>query len=115
MELYLHIRVVFGLVIGLAFAQLLNGVAQIVQHPKRYKIYWVHTLWVMFLFLYLLAYWWWKFNLAAVQVWTFGMYAFIAIYAVILYLLCAMILPSDIDEYEGYRVYYYSRGQWFLH
>lgn len=114
MDIYLHIRVLFGMVIGLAVAHLLHGLALIVQHPKRYKVYWVHLLWVLFLFLYVVHYWWWEFNLARVQHWTFPAYIFIALYAVLIYLLCVMILPEQIGDYEGYRGYFYLRGQWFF-
>ena len=56
-------------IIGLAVAHLLRGMALIVQHPKRYKVYWVHLVWVMFLFLYVIHYWWWEFNLELVRQW----------------------------------------------
>lgn len=114
MELYLHVRVLFGMVIGLAVAHLLRGMALIVQHPKRYKMYWVHLVWVLFLFLYVIHYWWWEFNLGLVRQWTFPRYLFIALYAVLIYLLCVLILPEQIGEYQGFRDYFYSRGQWFF-
>jgi len=114
MDLYLHVRVLFGMVIGLAVAHLLRGLALIVQHPKRYKVYWVHLLWVLFMFLYVIHYWWWEFNLTLVRQWTFPLYLFIALYAVLIYLLCVLIFPDQIGEYDGYRGYFYSRGQWFF-
>lgn len=115
MDLYLHVRVLFGMVVGLAIAHLLRVSALIVQHPKRYKVYWVHSLWVLFLFLYVIHYWWWEFNLGLVRTWTFPLYLFIALYAVLVYLLCVLILPEQIGEYhDGYRDYFYSRGQWFF-
>jgi len=102
------------MIVGLAVAHLLRGLALIVQHPKRYKVYWVHLLWVLFLFLYVIHYWWWEFNLGLVRQWTFPLYMFIALYAVLIYLLCVLILPEQIGEYNGYRDYFYSRGQWFF-
>src|SRR5271168_3037120 len=88
MELFLHVRVLFGMIVGLSVTHLLRGIANIVQHPKLYKIYWVHLLWVFFLFLYLIHFWWWEFNLGKLPDWTFPLYFFIAFYAVLLYLLC---------------------------
>ena len=41
---YLHIRVLFSMILGLGVARLLGGVAPIVQHPKEYRVYWVHLL-----------------------------------------------------------------------
>lgn len=34
-EIYPHIRIVMGMVVGLAVARLLSGVARIVQHPRQ--------------------------------------------------------------------------------
>jgi len=114
MELFLHVRVLFGMIVGLSVTHLLRGIANIVQHPKLYKIYWVHLLWVFFLFLYLIHFWWWEFNLGKLPDWTFPLYFFIAFYAVLLYLLCTMLIPEQISDYAGLRDYFYSRRQWIF-
>lgn len=41
-DVFPHIRIVMGMVIGLGVARLLSGVARIVQHPKQYPLYTVH-------------------------------------------------------------------------
>ncbi len=114
MDFYLYVRVLFGMIVGLSMAHLLKGIALIVQHPKRYPVYWVHLVWVLFLFLYLIHFWWWEFNLVRVREWTFPLYFFIALYAVLLYLLCALFFPDQIGEYDGFKGYYYSRHQWIF-
>jgi hypothetical protein len=114
MDLYLHVKVLFGMIVGLSVAHLLKGVASIVQHPKRFRVYWVHLVWVLFLFLYLIHFWWWEFNLARVREWTFPLYFFVALYAVLLYLLCTLFFPEQIGEYDGFKGYYYSRRQWIF-
>ncbi len=77
MDMYLHVRVLFSIILGLGVSRLLTGVARIVQHPKEYKVYWVHLLWALFLFLYLIHFWWWEYRLQTVQQWTFPLYLFI--------------------------------------
>ncbi len=114
MEFYLHVRVLFGMIVSLSVAHLLRGIALIVQHPKRYRVYWVHLVWVLFLFLYLIHFWWWEFNLTRVPNWTFPVYFFVALYAVLLYLLCSLFFPDQIGDYDGFRGYYYSRRQWIF-
>ena len=94
MEMYLHVRVLFTILLGLGVSQLLSGVAKIVQHPKAYKVYWVHLLWALFLFLYLIHFWWWEYRLQAIQQWTFPLYFFIAMYAVVMFLLCVLLFPG---------------------
>lgn len=52
MDMYMQVRVLFTIILGLGVSRLLRGVARIVQHPKEYKVYWVHLLWSLFVFLY---------------------------------------------------------------
>jgi hypothetical protein len=114
MDMYLHVRVLFSIILGLGISRLLTGVARIVQHPKQYRVYWVHLLWAAFVFLYLINFWWWEYRLAAVQRWTFPLYFFIAIYAVLLFLLCVLLFPDEMADYDGFKAYYYSRRQWIF-
>src|ERR1700751_5837480 len=85
MDTYLHIRVLFSMILGLGMSRLLGGLARIVQHAREYKVYWVHLVWALFLFLCLIHFWWWEFRLANIHVWTFPLYFFIALYAVLLF------------------------------
>lgn len=114
MDVYLHVRVLLSMILGLGVAHLLRGVSRIVQHPRKFKIYWVHLVWTLFLFLYLIHFWWWEFYLQKVAQWTFPLYFFIAMYATLLYLLCSLFYPDEMTEYDGYRGYYYSRRQWIF-
>jgi hypothetical protein len=41
-EIFPHIRIVMGMVIGLGVTRLLSGLARIVQHPRRTPVYAVH-------------------------------------------------------------------------
>jgi hypothetical protein len=114
MDAYLHVRVLLSMILGLGVGHLLRGVSRIVQHPRKYKIYWVHLVWTLFLFLYLIHFWWWEFYLQKVLQWTFPLYFFIAIYATLLYLLCSLFYPDEMSEYDGYRHFFYSRRQWIF-
>ena len=101
--MYLHVRVLFTILLGLGVSRLLSGVAQIVQHPKAYKVYWVHLLWALFLFLYLIHFWWWEYRLQVIQQWTFPLYFFIAMYAVVMFLLCVLLFPEQMADYESFK------------
>jgi hypothetical protein len=45
LDAYLKVRVLFTIILGPRVSLLLSGVAKIVQHPKEYKLYWVHFVW----------------------------------------------------------------------
>jgi hypothetical protein len=44
-ELFPHVRIVLGMVIGLGITRLLLGAAALIQHPRRAKLSAIHLLW----------------------------------------------------------------------
>ena len=109
-----YVSVLTSIVVGLSIAHLLTGVATIVQHPGRRRAYWVHLLWVAFMFFQAIFFWWWEFKLEPLEVWTLQVYLFVLFYAFVIYLLCALLFPSDLEDYSGYEDYFISRRAWFL-
>ncbi|WP_291679968.1 hypothetical protein [Bosea sp. (in: a-proteobacteria)] len=113
-ELFPHIRIVIGMVIGLAIARLLTGIARLIQHPKRYRVSLIHLLWVFSLLVELALFWWWEFALSRLPSLTFGTFIFLIVYALTLFLLCALLFPEDLDEYADYEDYFLNRRRWFF-
>jgi hypothetical protein len=113
-DIFPHIRIVMGMVIGLGVTRLLSGVARIVQHPKQYPLYPVHLLWVASVLLMLVHFWWWQFGLYGIPTWTFGIYLFVLVYAVALFLLCAFLFPEPMQDYKSYEDFFYARRGWFF-
>ena len=113
-EVYLHIRVIIGIVLALSIARLLNGLARLVQHPRHGRVYLVHLGWVATLLLDVLHFWWWEFRLAFVQTWTFGIYFFVIFYASLFFFLCALLFPEDLEDYADFEDYFISRRKWFF-
>jgi hypothetical protein len=74
----------------------------------------VHLVWVLFLFLYLIHFWWWEFRLENVPQLTFPVYLFVVVYAALLYLLCALLFPEEMSDYDGFASYFYSRRKWIF-
>jgi len=113
-DIFPHVRIVMGMVIGLGVTRLLSGVARIVQHPTQYRLYAVHLAWVASVLLALVHFWWWEFGLYQIQAWTFGTYVFIISYAIVLFLLCALLFPDSMQGYASYEEYFYARRAWFF-
>lgn len=113
-ELFTHIRIVMGMVVGLGITRLLMGFASLVQHPHRAKISLIHVLWGGSILLELILFWWWEFGLYKVTTWSFAIFAFLIGYAVTLFLLAALIFPDNITEYEGYEDFFIKRRAWFF-
>lgn len=114
MEIFNYVMVLASIILGLGITHLLQGVVAIAQHPGRYKPYWVHLVWVVSTFIGAIFWWWWEFRLSQTAVWTFQLYLFVLLYALIIYVNCALLFPSDLKEYAGYEEFYYSRRRWLL-
>lgn len=113
-SLFLHVRVLLGMVVGLGLTHLIRHFARIIDRPVRQRAYWVHLLWAISMFVYLLHFWWWEFRLANTVHWTFMLYLYVAMYALLLYLLCAIIFPDSLEGYADFEDYFYSRRKWFF-
>lgn len=113
-NLFLHVRVLLGMVVGLGLTHLIRHFARAIDRPMRERAYWVHMVWAISMFVYLLHFWWWEFRLADTVHWTFMLYLAVALYALLLYLLCAIIFPDSLEGHTGYEEYFYSRRKWFF-
>ena len=41
-EIFLHVRVMIGVIVGLSIARFLTGIARFIQHPKQNQVYFIH-------------------------------------------------------------------------
>jgi hypothetical protein len=111
---YFHVRIVLGMVLGLSVARLLSGVAVFVQHPGRYRLSWLHLGWTLQLFLLVIHFWWFEYQLRGIERMTFPIYVFVLIYCSSYFILCTLLYPNDIDEYSSYEDYFLTRRAWFF-
>lgn len=114
MGIFEYISILTAIIIGLGLAQLLSGVARLIQYPGKERVYWVHLFWVGYLFVNMVFWWWWEYRLGELDVWHFQNYLFVLLYAVMLYMCCALLFPTDMSAYEGYEDYLMSRRRWFF-
>src|SRR5215469_3733584 len=113
MDLYQHVNVVISILVGFSLTRLLNAAPQLAQHERK-PVYWVHLVWCLFMFIYVVGFWWWEFQLTTIRHWTFPLYVFVTVYGVLIYFLCALLSPTDLSQYEGYKEYFFSRRKWFF-
>ena len=113
-DIFYHLRVLIGLIVGLALARMLAGIAKFVTHPGQKPLYAAHLLWALVVIIMSIHFWWFEFGLVLVRTWTFDLYVFVLFYAFLLYLLATLLIPDDIAEYESYGDYFISRRRWFF-
>lgn len=108
-----YIFVLASVIIGLAVTHLLQGVAGLIDRDRAKPLYWVHLVWVANLFITCVFWWWFEFGMRHVGVWTFELYAFVLLYAVLIYMSCAVLFPRSIDGYDSWRTWFMHRRVWF--
>src|SRR5215469_8187995 len=108
-EIFAHVRLVMGFVISLSIARLLTGATRFIQHPSQYRVYPVHLIWTVSIFLMLIHFWWWEFWLSNIEQWNFLLYSFLVAFATTMFMICTVLYPDSIAEYAGYEDYFYSR------
>ncbi|RCS24991.1 hypothetical protein DUT91_05995 [Phyllobacterium salinisoli] len=113
-EIFVHIRIIIGIILGLCISRLLTGLARFVQHPAYEIIYSVHLAWVAFMLLAIVHFWWFEFYLQWISVWHFGIYLYVIFYASLYFFASTLLFPDHMQEYSGYRDYFMSRRNWFF-
>ncbi|MBB2972004.1 hypothetical protein [Mesorhizobium sp. RMAD-H1] len=113
-EIFVHIRVIVGIVLGLCISRLLTGFARFVQHPGLQIIYPIHLAWVGFIFLAVVHFWWFEFYLHWIKIWDFETYFYVIFYASLYFLATTLLFPDNMAEYTGYRDYFMSRRKAFF-
>jgi len=109
-----YVFVLASVIIGLAITHLLQGVTGIIQRRDGKPVYWVHLVWVAFMFLTVIFWWWWEFAFHKVQTWTFTLYVFVLLYAVLMYVICALMFPKDLDGFDSWKDYFLARRGWLF-
>ena len=114
MQMFEYVVVLISIVIGLALTHLMQGIAELIQNPRLVRIWWVHLVWVAYMFLSIVFWWWWEFQLQHIKTWSFAIYLFVVFYAFYLYLICAVLFPRNLEGYNRYKDYFLARRFWFF-
>jgi uncharacterized membrane protein HdeD (DUF308 family) len=57
MDQFSYLSVLISIVLALGVTQVLGGVGEMLQARSHRRIYWVHVIWIINLFLYLVVAW----------------------------------------------------------
>ncbi|HET8732451.1 MAG TPA: hypothetical protein VFM45_01640 [Anaeromyxobacteraceae bacterium] len=111
---YFHVRVLIGMVVGLAIGNLLRGVARVISDEKHRPIYWVQMAWAGFMLAAILQFWWFEIRFDLLPSFTFPIFAFWVVYVLQLFFLTALLLPENVGAFANNREYFLARRQWFF-
>ncbi len=115
MDTFNHLKTIISIILSLGIGTLLNGSVKFIQHPGRTRPFWVHLLFVLYIFILMIHFWWWEYRLRALTSWTFTQYIFIIAYIILFFVLCTLLYPADLkDHHNDYKTYFYSRRKWLF-
>ena len=109
-----YIAVLVSVIAGLGIVHLLRGVARFFTARDIYKPYWVHILWTWNVFHFIVFFWWFVWRWSSITEWQLVLFVFILIYAICLYLMCAILYPSDRDGKVDFKTVYFENQQVFF-
>ena len=107
------LMVLYSIIIGISMAEILSAVGHVIQGDKPVKFYWVHTGWVLFIFLLHVFLWFSAWQYATIEVWTIGSFVMFLTIPVILYVASVIALPEiDPDRNYDMQAYYFRNYRW---
>src|SRR6266699_5554864 len=116
MNAFEYLSVLISIILALGMTRVLGGVGEMLQARSRRRVYWVHLIWIVNLFLYLVVAWWIFYRWRNQQPWTFFLFVFVLISPTILYLASMLLFPREggVDESIDYKTHYYANHRAFF-
>lgn len=111
-----NLSVLISIILALGMTRVLAGIGDMLQARSRRRIYWVHAVWIVNLFLYLVIAWWIFYRWRNHHPWTFFLFVFVLISPTILYLASLLLFPREgaVDESVNYKTHFYANHRAFF-
>lgn len=105
-----YLAVLISIVLGLAIAHLLSGVARSVSRRATTIFYWPALLWILVLLILIIQLWWYDFALSKGPQWTIAGFTSTLLIPATLYFMSFLIVPESSDM----RTTFYENRAWFF-
>jgi hypothetical protein len=111
-----YLSVLISIILALGMTRVLAGIGEMLQARSHRKIYWVHVVWAVNLFIYLVVAWWIFYRWRNQPTWTFLLFVFVLISPTILYLASLLLFPREgtADESINYKTHFYANHRAFF-
>ena len=114
MDRFEYVMVMVSIIIGLAVAHLLQGLVEVAQRPRPFRLRSIHLVWVIFMLMTVSFFWWWQFKLQALPEWNFGTYIFVLAYACLFYFQSTLLFPKDLGPDVDLDDFFHQQRGWFF-
>jgi hypothetical protein len=114
-ETFNYLSVLLSIVLGLAIAQVLQGLRGLILARVKVKLYLPTMIWVGIALLIAVQAWWASFGLHLRANWTFLTFIVIVLQAISIYMVAALVLPDVTgEEIVDLRDHYFAHRSWFF-
>jgi hypothetical protein len=119
MDSFSYVMSLLSVVMGLGIAHILQAFGHVVHRlrgqgaPIRIDL--VYGLWVVFVLMWFVVLWWaeYKFHSIGFE-WSVGSYLLVIIYAISLFVVAVILVPSDFDDIDDTYAYFMEGRGWFF-
>jgi hypothetical protein len=110
-----YLTVLVSIVLGLAIANVLSGLAGLMHARERIAFYWPPVVWAVWLFFIAVQHWWAEWGVHNTREWTFGAFLLSMLVPVDFFLLSSLVLPPPGSDAKIDLYAWYARNrQWFF-
>ncbi len=119
MSSFEYVMVLVSIIVALAITHLLTAAADTVHRLRGQgepiELDAVFSIWTVYVLIWLVSFWWWEFKFQEVVTdWTFGLYLFVIGYAIVLFMLAAILVPHRMHGVTRTYVYFVKGRRWFF-
>jgi len=119
MNAFSYVMVLVSIIIGLGITHLLSSFSEVIHRVrgvgKPIRVDSVYLIWVSYSIIYLVSFWWWEFKYQELEIeWSFGLYLFVIAYAISLFMMAAILVPSALEEVSDTFEYFIDGRRWFF-
>jgi hypothetical protein len=109
-----YISLLTSIVLALGITRTLSGLGAMLNHRRRVHLYWVHLVWCLNVFLWLLLNWWILYRWHLQETWSFFLFVFVLLSPIIAFLLSVLLIPEPMPEGTDLRKHYFGNHRWFF-
>lgn len=110
-----YLNVLIAIILGLAIARVLTGLATVITARERVDFYWPPIVWAIWIFLISVEHWWAQWSVRYTPHWTFLDFSLLLVVPVALFLLASLALPERLEnETVDLSEWYFRNRAWFF-
>jgi len=108
------LAIAISVIMGLAITRLISGIGISIRQIRSNKHYWIHTLWIFNILVYITGLWWGLFKWSNKEDWGFANFIFLIIYSTIIYLLADVLVPQKANSEFDSKQYFTDNRKLFF-